>query len=347
MTGPWSATAETPSTRCGCGRPPRPTISISSNSAAAILSARWPKRSRPKPSRACCTPTIQRPKAKACASCRNIFSWPASLADALRRFRAAGNDWSALPDKVAMQLNDTHPTLAVPELMRILLDEANLDWDEAWDLTQRTLGVHEPHAAARSAGEMAAAVVRDCCCRAISRSFTKSTAAFWTRCARRYPGDDGARRARKPDRRRRSRRRSAWRTLAIVGSHSTNGVAAIHSELLKQTVVPDFAELFPERFNNKTNGVTPAAFSAAGQSALAAVITDAIGDGWITDLDQFENLKPLADDEDVSRRHSPAQNARPRCGSPTGSSPRPARSWTPTPFSTRRSSASTNTNGSS
>ena len=92
---------------------------------------------------------------------QQYFLVACTLADAIRRFRAAGNDWSALPDKVAMQLNDTHPTLAVPELMRILLDEAKLGWDEAWDLTRAHARLHEPHAAARSAGEMAAAVVRD------------------------------------------------------------------------------------------------------------------------------------------------------------------------------------------
>src|ERR1041384_573762 len=85
--------------------------------------------------------------------------------------------------------------------------------------------------------------------------------------------------------------------LAIVGSHSTNGVAAIHSELLKKTVVPDFAELFPERFNNKTNGVTQRRFLLLANPALAKVITDAIGDGWIKDLGGLEKLKPLADDK--------------------------------------------------
>ena len=134
---------------------------------------------------------------------QQYFLVACTLADAIRRFRAAGNEWSALPDKVAMQLNDTHPTLAVPELMRILLDEAKLGWDEAWDLTQRTLGVHEPHAAARGAGEVAAAVVRDAAA-ATARDHLRNQPALPRRrpqpiSRRRRPG-----RAREPDRGRRA-----------------------------------------------------------------------------------------------------------------------------------------------
>ena len=135
--------------------------------------------------------------------------------------------------------------------------------------------------------------------------------------------------------------------LAIVGSHSTNGVAAIHSELLKQTVVPDFAALFPDRFNNKTNGVTQRRFLLLANPPLATVITDAIGDGWIADLDQLEKLEAAGR---TTRRSAPRfarPSARPRCGSPAGSSPPRDRWSTPRRSSTRRSSASTNTSGSS
>ena len=121
------------------GRGARRIISISRNSAAAISSARWPKRSRPKRSRACCIPTTPRAWARGCASCRNISSWPVRWPTSCAASATPTPTGSTLPDKVAIQLNDTHPTLAVPELMRILLDEAKLGWDEAWDLTQRTL----------------------------------------------------------------------------------------------------------------------------------------------------------------------------------------------------------------
>ena len=113
---------------------------------------------------------------------QEYFLVACSLADLVRRFRRHNDDWNLLPEKVAIQLNDTHPALAVPELMRILLDEARLGWDEAWDLTRRTLALHEPHAAAGGPGEVAAGVVRAVVCRAIWRSSTRSTAGCSTRC---------------------------------------------------------------------------------------------------------------------------------------------------------------------
>ena len=132
--------------------------------------------------------------------------------------------------------------------------------------------------------------------------------------------------------------------LAIVGSHSTNGVAAIHSELLRTTTVKDLAEMFPERFSNKTNGVTPRRWLLLANPALASTITEAIGDGWITDLAQLSKLKPLADDKAFATP-SARPSARPRCSLPTGSRRHPGRPWIPTPSSIARSSASTNTSG--
>ena len=129
---------------------------------------------------------------------QQYFLVACTLADAIRRFRAAGNDWRALPDKVAMQLNDTHPTLAVPELMRILLDDAHLGWDEAWDLTQAHAGLHQPHAASRGAGEMAVAVVRNCCCRASLEIIYEINRRFLDVVRAKFPGDEAPRRAREP-----------------------------------------------------------------------------------------------------------------------------------------------------
>ena len=217
-----------------------------------------------------------------------------SLADLVRRFRAAGNDWSALPDRVAIQLNDTHPTLAVPELMRLLLDEAKLNWDDAWNLTQRTLAYTNHTLLPEALEKWPVQWFKDLLprhleiiCEINRRSLDDVRA--------RYP-DDAARVERVSLIEEGANRQVRMAHLAIVGSHSTNGVAALHSELLKQRVVPDFAAMFPERFNNKTNGVTPRRWLLLANPALAAVITDAIGDGWITDLAQLEKLKPLADD---------------------------------------------------
>jgi starch phosphorylase len=225
---------------------------------------------------------------------QEYFLVACSLADLVRRFRAAGNDWPALADKVAIQLNDTHPTLAVPELMRLLLDEAKLSWDDAWNLTQRTLAYTNHTLLPEALEKWPVAWFQDLLPRhleiiyEINRRLLDGVRA-------RYPGDDG-RVARVSLIEEGGPRQVRMAHLAIVGSHSTNGVAALHSELLKQRVVPDFAAMFPERFNNKTNGVTPRRWLLLANPALAAVITEAIGDSWITDLAQLEKLKPLADD---------------------------------------------------
>ena len=225
---------------------------------------------------------------------QEYFLVACSLADLVRRFRAGNSDWRMLPDKVAIQLNDTHPTLAVPELMRILLDEAHLSWDEAWDLTRRTLA-YTNHTLLPEALEKwplawfemllprQLEIVRE-----IDRRLRDEAAA-------RFPGDQG-----KIDYiaviEHGSEPKVRMANLAIVGSHSTNGVAAIHSKLLRQVTVKDLAEMYPERFSNKTNGVTPRRWLALCNPALARCITEAIGDGWITDLSELAKLKPLADD---------------------------------------------------
>ena len=225
---------------------------------------------------------------------QQYFLVACTLADAVRRFRAGGNDWSAFPEKVAIQLNDTHPALAVPELMRILCDQAQLGWETAWDLTQRTLA-YTNHTLLPEALEKwpltwfelllprHLEIVHE-----INGRFLATAHAAW-------PGDD-ARVARVSLIEEGEPRKVRMAHLAIVGCHSTNGVAAIHTDLLRKAVVPDFVQLFPERFTNKTNGVSQRRFLLVANPALAAVISDAIGDDWITDLQQLAKLAPLADD---------------------------------------------------
>jgi starch phosphorylase len=226
---------------------------------------------------------------------QQYFLVACTLADAVRRFRAAGNDWSTLSDKVAMQLNDTHPTLAVPELMRILLDDAKLGWDEAWNLTQRTLA-YTNHTLLPEALEKWPLPWFETMLPRQLEIIYEINRRFLDVVRAKFPGDD-ARLARVSLIEEGAPKKIRMAYMAIVGSHSTNGVAAIHSELLKKTVVPDFAELFPERFNNKTNGVTQRRFLLLSNPPLAKIITDAIGDGWIADLSQLEKLKPLAEDK--------------------------------------------------
>jgi starch phosphorylase len=226
---------------------------------------------------------------------QEYFLVACSLADLVRRFRHANNDWSVLPAKVAIQLNDTHPAMAVPELMRILLDDLHLGWDQAWDLTQRSLA-YTNHTLLPEAlekwplrwFEIIVPRLADIICE-INRRFLDSVRA-------QFPGDE-ARVERVSLVEEGTRRTVRMAHLAIVGSHSTNGVAAIHSELLRTMTVKDLADIFPKRFNNKTNGVTPRRWLLTCNPGLAQVITDAIGDAWITDLSQLNRLKPLANDK--------------------------------------------------
>jgi starch phosphorylase len=226
---------------------------------------------------------------------QEYFLAACSLADLIRRFRLRNDDWSALPEKVAIQLNDTHPALAVPELMRILLDEAHLGWDQAWDLTQRTLAYTNHTLLPEALEKWPLAWFRLALPRQLEIIF-EINRRFLDSVRVAFPGDDN-RRTRMSLIEDGSESKVRMANLAIVGSHSTNGVAALHSELLKTTTLRDFAEMFPERFNNKTNGVTPRRWLLLANPALARTITDAIGDGWIRDLEQLSRLKPLAGDK--------------------------------------------------
>ncbi len=225
---------------------------------------------------------------------QEYFLVACSLADIVRRFRHSNSDWSAFPEKVALQLNDTHPAMAVPELMRILLDEANLGWDQAWDITQRTLA-YTNHTLLPEALEKWPLNWFEVMLPRHLEIILEINQRLLDTVRTRYPSDEG-RVARVSLVEEGHQRKIRMANLAIVGSHSTNGVAAIHSELLRTMTVKDLSEMFPERFNNKTNGVTPRRWLLLANPALAGTITDAIGDAWITDLSQLSRLKPLADD---------------------------------------------------
>jgi starch phosphorylase len=225
---------------------------------------------------------------------QEYFLVACALADLVRRFRRSNADWSTLPEKVAIQLNDTHPALAVPELMRILLDDAHLGWDQAWDLTQRTLA-YTNHTLLPEALEKWPLVWFE---RLLPRHLEivlEINHRLLETVRERFPGDAG-RVERISLVEEGAERKIRMANLAIVGSHSTNGVAAIHSELLRTTTVKDLAEMYPDRFNNKTNGVTPRRWLRLANRALSSTITRAIDDGWMTDLSQLRKLKPLADD---------------------------------------------------
>ncbi len=226
---------------------------------------------------------------------QEYFLVACSLADLVRRFRRCNTDWSTFPEKVAIQLNDTHPTMAVPELMRILLDETHLGWDEAWDLTQRTLAYTNHTLLPEALEKWPLAWFKDMLPRHLE-IISEINRRFLDAVRMRYPGDE--------ERVRRmslveegAERKIRMANLAIVGSHSTNGVSAIHTDLLRTTTVKDLAEMLPERFNNKTNGVTPRRWLLLANPALAGAITEAIGEGWVTDLGRLRELASLAGDK--------------------------------------------------
>src|SRR5213083_351324 len=225
---------------------------------------------------------------------QEYFLVACSLADLIRRFRRSNADWSALPERAAIQLNDTHPALAVPELMRILLDDAYLGWDQAWHLTQRTLA-YTNHTLLPEALEKWPLEWFEMLLPRHLEIIFEINRRLLDDVRRRFPADEG-RVARTSLIEEGSAKHVRMANLAIVGSHSTNGVAAIHSALLRASTVKDLAETFPERFNNKTNGVTPRRWMLLANPALARLITEAIGDGWIPDLSELAKLKPLADD---------------------------------------------------
>ena len=176
-------------------------------------------------------------------------------------------------------MNDTHPSLAVAELMRILLDEAGLGWDEAWDLTRRTLA-YTNHTLMPEALETWPVSLFEIMVPRLLEIIYEINRRFLDDVRSRFPGDNG-RLARVSLIAEGPEKRVRMANLAIVGTHSTNGVAEIHSRLLSTTVVSDLAEIFPDRFNNKTNGVTPRRWLLLANPDLARLLSNSIGNGWI------------------------------------------------------------------
>ena len=220
---------------------------------------------------------------------QEYFLVACSLADLIRRFLRHNTDWEKLPEKAAIQLNDTHPSMAVAELMRILLDDAHLGWDQAWDLTRKTLA-YTNHTLLPEALEKWPAAWFELLLPRQLEIIYEINRRLLDEARVRFPGDEGRIERislveEKPS------RKIRMANLAIVGSHSTNGVAAVHSKLLRTTTVKDLADMFPERFNNKTNGVTPRRWLLEANPGLSGAITEAIGDEWITDLSRAQTAK--------------------------------------------------------
>jgi len=227
---------------------------------------------------------------------QEYFMVAASLSDIVRRYRKDHKGYTQFPDKVAIQLNDTHPALAIPELMRLLVDQEAMNWDEAWGITLRTFAYTNhtvmPEALERwSVGLLGMVLPRHL------QIIFEINRRFLDEVSIRYPGD--------ADRLRRMSiieegddKRVNMAHLAIVGSHSVNGVSQLHSDILRESVFREFAELYPDRFNNKTNGVTPRRWLLLANPLLSDLITQTIGGTWATHLDQLKQLLPYANQAD-------------------------------------------------
>jgi starch phosphorylase len=241
-------------------------------------------------------PNDNHPAGKELRLKQQYFFVSASVQRALERFKRKHDDIHELPDKVVFQMNDTHPTVAVAELMRILLDEEGLSWDEAWDITTRTCA-YTNHTIMAEALEKWPIEIFQRLLPRIYQIVEEINRRFVLEIQERFPGDQG-----RIDRMAilyNGQVRMAH--LAIVAGFSVNGVARLHTEILKNEQLHDFYEMYPEKFNNKTNGITQRRFLLHGNPLLADWVTAHIGDGWITDLSKIEKLAVYADDKKAQK----------------------------------------------
>jgi starch phosphorylase len=225
---------------------------------------------------------------------QQYFFVSASLQDILYRFSKLHKDFDELPDKVAVQLNDTHPSIAIAELMRILVDINHLEWGRAWDITTRTFS-YTNHTLMSEALETWPVVMFELILPRHLQIIYEINDRFLKAVMHSFPGENELRQ-RMSIIGEKDGKRVRMAHLAIVGSHKVNGVAQIHTELMKQTIFADFDRYYPGKIVNMTNGITPRRWLNQANPLLSALITSRIGDGWIKDLGQLRRLIPLADD---------------------------------------------------
>jgi len=226
---------------------------------------------------------------------QEYFLVSASMQDIIRRFKKQYNDFTKFPDKVSIQCNDTHPNLAIPELMRHLLDEEHMDWDKAWDITVRSMAYTNHTLLPEALEKWPVSLVRNLLPRHLNIIYEIN---------RRFLDDVKVKLGN--DKNLQSRMSIVsegehpvvhMAHLGIVGARKVNGVAAMHSRLLKQSMFKDFAEMYPDKFTNKTNGITPRRWLKQCNPALSDLISDKIGDDWVTDLDDLKKINEYADDK--------------------------------------------------
>ncbi len=227
---------------------------------------------------------------------QEYFLVSASLQDIIRRFKADNTNIKKLADKVSIQLNDTHPALAIPELMRILVDEEMLDWNTSWDITTRVFSYTNHTVLPEALEEWPVNIIEKLLPRHLQIIYLINFNLL-ERVSKQFPGNDDIIR-RMSIFEEKGQKVMKMAHLAIEGSHKINGVAELHSNLIKDKLFNDFYQLTPAKFTNKTNGITPRRWIKASNPSLSALITDAIGEGWIRDLERLRELEKFADDGD-------------------------------------------------
>jgi len=225
---------------------------------------------------------------------QEYFLASATIHDVIYRFKKVHKNLRLLPEKVVVQLNDTHPALCIPEMMRVLIDLENFSWDDAWDITRKTFA-YTNHTILPEALEMWPVWFFEQILPRHLLLIYEINEKFLVEVKQRFPADD-SRIERLSIIEEHWERKIKMAHLAIVGSFSINGVAALHTEILKRDLFKDFYEMYPERFNNKTNGITQRRWLKMANPGLSALITETVGDDWIKDLYQLKKLRPLADD---------------------------------------------------
>ncbi len=231
---------------------------------------------------------------------QEYFLVACAVRDIARNYLSEHNDFEAFPEKVAIQMNDTHPALAVAELMRVLVDENNLEWEEAWEITHKTVAYTNHTLLPEALEKWSIALMERVLPRhmqiiyAINYKFLRSLTAYsWV---------DGEKLRKMSVIEEGHDKNVRMAHLAIVASHAVNGVSALHSELIRTSLVPEFAQLWPEKFSNKTNGVAPRRWLLKTNPHLSRLLAESIGEAWITDMSELQKLEPLADDPNFQAR---------------------------------------------
>lgn len=231
---------------------------------------------------------------------QEYFLVSASLQDIIRRFKKQTDDWTKLPEKVAIQCNDTHPNLAIPELMRVLLDEVDMEWEKAWDITTKTMAYTNHTLLPEALEKWPVSLLRNLLPRHLNIIY-EINKRFMDEIKVKF-GDDKYRMSQMSIVGEGEHPVVHMAHLGIVGSHKVNGVAALHSRLLVESMFRDFNELYPDKFTNKTNGITPRRWLKQCNVKLSSLISESIGDDWVTQLDNLQNLEPFAEDATFKKK---------------------------------------------